>query len=267
MNTDYLHSKTAIQFSYHINDDINFKVYSEFEIRTPSNLICKLFADSLVRYTYSKDDFFHEQGLYSLIIYFSSEKYGKDSISYDFDISAWDSSTEIILSLNNNIENDDSMPQPIKPLSGYLEINNYRTAPNTIDIKLNPNKESDVYNKGPYFTIKNNSKDTLYGRYFPGQFWGKLFLIDYVLSPKEILSIIDLNFAPGIPLYPDSNAISTVGSFGVSNNLQAGNYKYILLLSREESSIGIGEYLEKGNIKWWAETRNYYQLVYDFEIK
>lgn len=66
--------------------------------------------------------------------------------------------------------------------------------------------------------IKNNSKDTLYGEYLPGYFWGTLSYIrnDSILATRT--GRIDYTFDNPPPLYPDSVKIATVGSFGLTKN-------------------------------------------------
>ena len=117
-----------------------------------------------------------------------------------------------------------------------------------------------------YFIIKNNSKDTLYGEHLPGYFWGTLSYRknDSTLFTK--IGILDYMFVDSPPLYPDSIKYATVGSFGLTKKLVPFEYRFEVMLADKRQSQGIGVYKELKHIIWWAGTKNYYKLKYDFKV-
>ncbi len=100
----------------------------------------------------------------------------------------------------------------------------------------------------------------------PGYFWGALSYIrnDSILATK--IGILDYEFVASPPLYPDSTKLATVGSFGLTKKLMPFNYRFEVMLADKWQSQGIGVYKERQNIDWWAGTKNYYKLKYDFKV-
>jgi hypothetical protein len=152
------------------------------------------------------------------------------------------------------------------PLNFLTKYCKYYNASKLIDIALDNENLGDEYDKGPFFKIKNNSKDTLYGEHLPGYFWGTLSYRknDSTLFTK--IGILDYMFVDSSPLYPDSIKYATVGSFGLTKKLAPFEYRFEVMLADKWQSQGIGVFKELKHIIWWAGTRNYYKLKYDFKV-
>ncbi|MDD3724651.1 MAG: hypothetical protein PHV83_03880 [Bacteroidales bacterium] len=75
-------------------------------------------------------------------------------------------------------------------------------------------------------------------------------------------------FTYGIILCLSLNSIAQVGSFGWRNELPKAHHKYTLLYTTDKNTSG-GKlrYLEKDNFVWWAETKRYYRLIYEFDVE
>ena len=84
---------------------------------------------------------------------------------------------------------------------------------------------------------------------------------------KKLIGILDYNFSPEAPLYPDSSKIASVGSFGIFSVMPKLNYLFTLLCSTKEQSEGVPEYKTTDYCSWWAGTKEYYKIEYEFEVK
>lgn len=254
----------------HSDQSFDSPIFSKIKLRFPNGNICQLFADTVSRYDFSRKNFFKEQGDYILKIYFSSDKYGKDSIDYQFGISGKEIKVDISISFyydGKYYKNGDYWEKKEKVPQCHVSVFKYVPCPESIAISLNKVKESNEFYKGPFFDLKNNSKDTIYGVYLPGYFWGKLFFTRDDSTIVEKMGTIDEMFGDSPPLYPDSTKIAMVGSFGLFKQLPPLKYRYELLLSNKWESLGVGVFLDKDDFVWWAGTKEYYKLTYDFEVK
>jgi hypothetical protein len=117
--------------------------------------------------------------------------------------------------------------------------------------------------------LTNNSKDTIYGEYLPGFFWG---YISYKLETSEWSSLhggkIDMNFNDVVPLAPDSTTLAYVGSFAEYKYFKTGLCKFQLLYSLSESNNHSYKYRSKSsNTVWWTKTEQFYRLEKEIEVK
>ncbi|RXQ86903.1 hypothetical protein EO244_16795 [Ancylomarina salipaludis] len=229
-----------------------------------------MYSDSITKYDFSDNENFTSKGKYVLSIYFSAEKYGQDSIVYDFELRGNEIKTTIsvdfdfrerLIKKGNIYEKGDSV------LNGYIRINKFYDAPKTIEISIDKGNVGNEYYKGPFFKIKNNSTDTLYGEHLPGYFWGTLSYLRNDSTFMTRTGILDYEFVDSPPLYPDSTKIASVGSFGFRKKLVPFDYRFEVMLAKKWQSIGIGIYEEKKNFIWWAGTKEYYKLTHDFKIE
>jgi hypothetical protein len=78
-----------------------------------------------------------------------------------------------------------------------------------------------------------------------------------------------MNFEGSSPLFPDTVSLAWVGSFGWRNDVPKNRYKYTLLYTTDRNSVGggVSQHLVKNDFIWWAITKMYYRLVYEFEIE
>jgi len=263
------YGQSELRFKYEYN---NFpqEIFSKIAITTPDNESCIIYCDTKWKYNFNDKYFFTGKGKYILSVYFESEKYGRDSIKYDFNINGNEIYTEISVDFSFReklIKQGDKYIEGDKIPNGYIEVIKNYDAPESIEISLNTKiKPNNIY-RGPYFNIKNNSSDTLCGEFLPGYFWGRLIKYKNGEFISNLRGSLDFNFANSSPLFPDSSDLALVGSFGYSNKLEPANYIYEVRLAKKFQSSGVREYFEKENFKWWADTKEFYVLKCEFEIK
>lgn len=259
----HLYGQNDLRFSYKCSDEIRRPYNTKILLKYPDNKISYLLLDTLSKYNFSEKNYFNSKGKYTLSIWFETEKYGKDSIDYNFDLNG----NEIITDISVGFDYRERLiKKGENVLNGYIRLNKYYNAPKSIDIELDKENLGDEYYKGPFFKIKNNSSDTLYGEYLPGYFWGTLSYLrnDSILLTK--IGIIDCEFVDSPPLYPDSTKYAAVGSFGLTKKLIPFEYRFEVMLTKKWQSQGIGIYKERNDFIWWAGTKEYSVLRYDFKI-
>ncbi len=264
-----LYGQNEINFSYECEDEILKPFKSRILLKLPENKTQMLFSDSTNEYRFSTKNFFKSKGKYSISLLFETEKYGKDSIDYGFVLKGNELNTEISVSFDYGerlYKKGDIYEKGEKTINGYIRINNYYEAPKSIKIELDKEYLGDEFYKGPFFKITNNSNDTLYGKHLPGYFWGTLSYLKNDSTFATRIGLIDYEFVGSPPLFPDSTKIATVGSFGLNRNLVPFNYRFEVMLARKWQSQGIGVFLERKDFGWWAGTKEYYKLKYDFKI-
>lgn len=184
----------------------------------------------------------------------------KESLDYPFKLDGNETDIEI----NVRFYRGDSKNEH----EGSIEIIKYYAPNQNLEIKYLPENKGSKFYKAPFFLLKNNSSDTIYGIYHPNYFWGSIsFFADSVWSPAYFGNL-DLNFGGSSPLFPDSTSLAWVGSFGWRNELPKNRYKYTLIYKTDENiSLGVRQYLVKENFIWWAETKKYYRLIYEFDVE
>lgn len=265
-----LHGQNELLFSFECEESINSPIETSVLLRFPDGRISKLYSDSKTKYDFNDKEYFTSQGEYILSINFSAENYGQDSIVYGFKLNGNEIKTTIsvdfdfrerLIKKGNIYEKGDTV------LNGYIRINKYYNAPKTIEISIDKENIGNEYYKGPFFIIKNNSTDTIFGEHLPGYFWGTLSYLKNDSTYMTRTGILDYEFVDSPPLYPDSTKIASVGSFGFRKKLVPFDYRFEVMLAKKWQSIGIGIYEENKNFIWWAGTKEYYKLTHDFKIE
>jgi hypothetical protein len=264
-----LSGQNNIHFSYESRDIIKSPTKVIIILKSPDKGKFNLLTDTVSDYSFSEMNYFKSPGKYILSISFEAEKYGKDSLDYDFELNGYEIFTVISVAFDYRerlIKKEDIFVKGEKVLNGYIRLCKYYDAPKSVNIELDEENTGDEVYKGPVFKIINKSKDTLYGEHLPGYFWGTLFYIrnDSILAIKS--GIIDYEFVDSPPLYPGATKVATVGSFGLTKKLFPFEYSYEVMLSDKWQSQGIGVYKERQNFVWWAGTNEYYKLKYDFKV-
>ena len=268
---DNLYERNDINFSFELGDEIASTSKARILLKTPKKEILNLFTDTISKYEFSKRHYFKSKGKYTLSIYFESKTYGADSLNYDFKLNGMELNVSISISFDYRerlIKQKDIYVEGNKVLNGYIRLNKYYDTPETIEIQFDADECGNEFYHGPFFTIKNNSLDTLYGEHLPGYFWGTLSFMRNDSILRTFIGILDYNFVDSPPLYPDSTKVATVGSFGIPRKLIPFEYRFEVMLSKEYQGMGngIGIYKEQPNFDWWAGTKEYYKLKYDFKI-
>ena len=199
---------------------------------------------------------------YILFVEFDNKTIEKEMLNYPF--SVFGNETDIEINVRFSTSTYDQKTRQ----SGSVEVIKYYEPNKSVEIQYLQRMRGSEYLREPFFSLKNNSNDTIYGQYLRGHFWGSIsFLVDSVWS-KDIFGMLDVNFAGGSPLFPDSTTIAQVGSFGWRNELPKLRYKYTLLYTTDKNiSSGVRQHLEKDNFVWWANTKKYYRLIYEFDVK
>lgn len=156
----------------------------------------------------------------------------------------------------------------LKKQNGSIEIIKYYHPGHNLEIKYLPKMKGDECYKPPYFMLRNNSNDTIYGEYHPNYFWGSIsFGVDSGWS-RDCFGCVDYNFAGGSPLFPDSVTLAWVGSFGWRDELPKNRYKYTLIYTTDKNSRkGLKQHREKDGFIWWTSTKKYHRLVYEFDVR
>lgn len=265
----YTYGQHELRLSYVCEDEIKGSFRTEIRLKHPDNKTSYLFTDTVRKYKVSEKNYLKLNGKYTLSIWFDAKNYGKDSLNYDFNVNGNELVSDISIRFDYDerlIKKGGTFTKDSKVVNGYIRINKYFNAPKSVEILLDKEDLGDEYYKGPFFKIKNCSNDTLYGEHLPDYFWGTLSYVknDSVLATRT--GIIDYEFISSHPLYPDSTKYATVGSFGLNRKLAPFKYRFEVLLAKKWQSQGIDAYKEQQNISWWAETKEYYKLVYDFVV-
>jgi len=265
-----LYGQNDIRFSFECNERIESPSKAKIILKSPDKESFNMFTDTIRNYSFSEKNFFKSKGKYTLSITFETEKYGKDSLDYTFELKG--SEVTIVISVSFDyreklIKEGDIYVKGEKILNGYVRLNKYYSGARIVEIEPDINHLSDEFYKGPFFKIKNKSSDTLYGEHLPGYFWGTLSYIrnDSILATRT--GILDYEFSDLPPLYPDSTKLATVGSFGYRRKLIPFDYRFEVMLAKEWQSQGIGILEESENFTWWAGTKEYYKLIYDFKTE
>jgi hypothetical protein len=258
-----------LNFEYNCKESRNSlcKVYLQF----PSGKVNQIYNDRLAEFNLSKQKYFFEKGEYRLIVNFNKGNKQNDTVNYIFELTGEELSININVSFYPEgyfLYNPKATKKETKRTEGFVSIVKYYKSIDYLDIGLIKLTEPSEYCKGPYFCVKNNSRDTIFGEYLPSYLWGSLSILsnDSIWINKG--TEIDANFEGSTPLYPDSATIATVGSFGYSNNLSINKYMYTLIYSTENwDKHGSRKYKENDSYVWWVGVKVLYRLNFEFEIK
>lgn len=263
-----LFGQIDLRFDYELSDFRDI-VKSDISLIIPNGNKVQLYFDTIKKYHDLKKNYFTQTGQYTVDCkYLINSKY-IDSVCYSFELSGEENEIEISVDLGQDINSKwikNKWTELSRKNKCYISIIKYFESPKSIKLKL-ANIESSEYYKGPFFTLINLSKDTIYGEHLPGYFWGSLSFINDSTRSRELIGQIDMNFVDMPPLFPDSSRIAMVGSFGLFNKLSPSKYEYKLLFSRTGNTHGYKKYIDSVTTEWWAKTENFYRLIYDFEIR
>ena len=262
-----LSAQKELFLKYEHSKDFKYPVFTQITLNSSLEKV-ELYADTLKSFKSQSMDYCQEKGIYTLKIKFANNIY-KDSISYDFEVNGTETHIEIDLSFEFSVDyfssNLKKKKEPIP--KAYLKIIRYYK-PKNVEISIAKVKESEEAGslKGPFFALKNNSNDTIYGEYHPNYFWGTLSVLQQDSTWRVLGAQLDMNFAGSSPLYPDSISLATVGSFGYPKNLPSNKYKYeILYTTNKNQKRGYSLYKEDKSCIWYIGDKNFYKLIYEFE--
>jgi len=255
-------AQTKLKFTYDCSTSVLVKTQVSVCLKDSNNQIellndtVRKFENSLTILSKATD--------YILSVEFKNKTIGKETLDYPFSLVG--NETDIAIDVRFYDKYDWFDKKKSKD-NCHIEVIKYYIS-NNIEIQYLPKMKGDEYYKAPFFMLKNNSRDTIYGQYIKNYFWGSIsFLLDSVWS-RDYFGMLDYNFGGGSPLFPDSLSVAWVGSFGWRNELPKNRYKYTLLYTTDKNkSTGVRQYLEKDNFVWWADTKKYYRLIYEFDVE
>jgi hypothetical protein len=151
--------------------------------------------------------------------------------------------------------------------SGRFTITKYSNPSPLVKIKYlrNSTGENNEF-PGPQFIVKNESRDTLYGEWLPGYFWGTFSRwVDGEYVGNHCGQICT-TWAGEPPLYPDSVKPAWLASFGA--RIPPGKYRFNLYYSTENKIKGSAtKIFESGTFRWWSSVQNWHLLTCEFETK
>lgn len=254
-------AQTELKFKYECSSSVLEEIRVSVFLKSSTDEI--EFINDTVRKAENNLNISLKEGDYILFVEFENKTIRKEILNYPFSLVGNETDIEI----NVRFWKQSSSLDKKKRDNGSIEIIKYYEPNHNIEIEYLPKMEGDEYYKAPFFMLKNNSTDTIYGRYIKNYFWGSIsFLADSIWS-RDYFGQLDYNFAGGSPLLPDSAGIAWVGSFGWRNELPKRCYKYTLLYTTDKNiSSGVRQYVEKDNFVWWADTKKYYRLIYEFKV-
>jgi hypothetical protein len=253
-------------FNYKFSD-FNQVVKSDISLIFPDGFRTKIYYDTITSYQTRKSEFFTQSGKYSLVFNYSIDNSIIDSIDYGFDINNDETDIEVSIILKQKISHkwvNNLWTETDRKNEGYISIIRYSMPSEFVNLMLDSLLSGDY--KAPLYHLCNHSKDTIYGEYLPGYFWGSLsFQNSDSTWSRKLIGTIDVNFCYSPPLLPDSCKIATVGSFGLFNENPKINYRYELLYSKTGNSHGYSKLLINGYTDWWAKTESFFRIIYDYK--
>ena len=205
-------------------------------------------------------------GKYTMIAYFDSEEFGRDSVARSFTLTGDEKSVEV--SLLFNIEDKNRYNKEEENIAaGHFIITKISKPSPLVMLKYIKNETSKkAYIVGPLFTIHNASQDTIYGQHMPGYFWGTLSEWKDGKFGSTIGGEIFTSWAYEAPLYPNKSKTASVGGTGVI--VPKGRYMFNLYYSTERRTKGQTDLVGESNtIRWWCGTENWHVISHPFEVK
>ena len=206
-------------------------------------------------------------GEYRLTVIFSNEKSGKDSLERTFTLTGEEYKVETTAHFGREPKNWFDWQSKDSINSGRFTITKYSHPSPLVKIKyLRNNTGENGEFPGPQFLVKNESKDTLYGEWLPGYFWGSLSILVEDEYVGNLSGRIDTEFVNEPPLYPGSDKLAWVGSFG--RKTYPGKYRFNLYYSTKDNRKGSVRLIsETDSFRWWSAVQNWHLLTCEFETK
>lgn len=208
-----------------------------------------------------------------MIAIFFSPSFCRDSIERCFTLSDADYKVETKVRFDYEHKNMSDKKSAEFISSGHFTITKYSNSSPLVMIQyLRNNNGEDDDIPGPYFLVKNESRDTLYGEWLHGYFWGTLskwkddkYVGDYGIKIDDGWYIKG-NWSEEPPLYPDSVTHAWVGTFGKKTD--PGRYRFNMYYSTEKKAKNSAIiYSESNTFRWWSDVQNWHLLTCEFEIK
>lgn len=118
---------------------------------------------------------------------------------------------------------------------------------------------------GPFFTIRNESRDTLYGQWLPGYFWGTVSVWNGKEYVGNLFGNICTSWNSKPPLYPDTEKYAWIASFGRA--LPVGKYRFNVYYSTKDEQMNTARLVrETDSMRWWCNVQDWHLLTCEFEL-
>ena len=252
-------AQTKLNFKYDCSNSVLERTQVSVFIESSNNKM-ELLNNDTIREFENTLNISPKETDYTLFVEFENKTIGKETLIYPFVLVGNETDIEINVRFFNNDIYDKKKRENVR-----IEVIKYYESNHNIELQYLPEMKGEDY-QAPFFKLKNNSKDTIYGQYLQNYFWGSIsFLIDTIWS-RNYFGTLDMNFEGGSPLFPNSEKIAWVGSFGWRNDLPKLHYKYTLLYTTNKSMSNWVKQ-EKDKFVWRAGTKNYYRLIYEFDVE
>lgn len=206
-------------------------------------------------------------GNYRFDMTFTDKQHPKDSVCAVLDVSPDVLQVDIDLSLFYSLRLTEDYKQKDSVATASLNISVCHQSPPQVSIRYLYNRDGKNSREiaGPMFAIVNNSKDTLYGEFLPGYFWGYYATLDDGKPGRYRWGPICSSWAPGTPIAPGGVGYAWIGSFG--KTLLPGKYRFkVLYTPQRGGDVKPFSHTAHSVIDWHLRVKHWYVLTYDFEI-
>ncbi|MCR5513394.1 MAG: hypothetical protein K6F43_07505 [Prevotella sp.] len=214
-----------------------------------------------------KEYHLEQLGEYRLTVIFSNAISGRDSLERTFTLTGEECKVETTVHFWREQKDLSNWKSKDSINSGRFTIIKYSNPSPLVKIKyLRSSTGENNEFPGPQFIVKNESRDTLYGEWLPGYFWGTFSRwVDGEYVGNHVGQICT-TWTDEPPLYPDSVKLAWVASFGA--RIPPGKYRFNLYYSTENKIKGSTTKLfESDTFRWWSSVQNWHLLTCEFETK
>ena len=214
-----------------------------------------------------KEYHLEQLGKYRLTAMFSNAISGRDSLERTFTLTGEEYKVETMAHFGRVQKDWSDWKSKDSINSGRFTITKYSNPSPLVKIKFlrNSTGENNEF-PGPLFLVKNESRDTLYGEWLPGYFWGTFSRWvdgEYVGNHG---GQICTTWVDEPPLYPNSVKPAWIASFGA--RIPPGKYRFNLYYSTENNIKGSAtKVYESDTFRWWSTVQNWHLLTCEFETK
>ena len=189
-------------------------------------------------------------GKYRLSVFVEGKSIGCESLERFFDLTG----EEYLVNATIGLE----------PSEGHFLITKYSNPSPYVKLKYFC-YESRTNGLGPVFSLSNESRDTLYGEWLSGYFWGYFSSLKNGESDRLRCGSICTTFVDRPPLAPGKKTDAYVGSFGVK--LHPGYYLFTLYYSTEDKRKGtLSLTREREHYKWMSAVENWHRITCKFDV-
>ena len=206
-------------------------------------------------------------GNYRITAVFSSAISGRESLERSFSLTGEEYKVEVNARFEREKKDIFDMKSKESITSGFFKITKYSNPSPLVKIRyLRNSKGENGEFPGPHFLVWNESRDTLYGEWLPGYFWGTLSRWEDGEYVGDYVGQICTTWSYEPPLYPNAEKMAWVASFG--RRTSPGKYRFNLYYSTKEDTKGSARKVsETDSFIWWSDVQNWHLLTCEFEVK